>query len=61
MNERNNQSFSVDDIRRIREEDSVRYEHMTYEEKSHDIHGRAEEVRAIKERIRKEKAAQRGA
>ena len=55
------QSFSVEDIRRIREEDSIRYENMSYQEVTKDIHERAKEVREIKERIRKEKAAQQGA
>ena len=54
MNNKPNQSFSVKDIRRIRDEDSARYEGMTYAEIAQDIHERAEEVRVIKERIRKE-------
>ena len=61
MDKKPTQSFDVKDIRRIRDEDSARYEGMTYAEITQDIHERAEEVRAIKERIRKEKAARRGA
>jgi len=34
---------------------------MSYQEVTKDIHERAKEVREIKERIRKEKAAQQGA
>jgi hypothetical protein len=56
-----NQSFSVADIRRIRYEDSARYEDMTYEEITRDIHERAKEGHAIMEQIRSEKAARQGA
>ena len=54
-----NQSFSVADIRRIRNEDAERYImlNMTPDEISRDIHERAKEGHAIIERIRREKAA----
>ena len=51
------QSFNVDDIRRIRKEDDLRYHGMTPEEISHDIHERAKEGHAIIERIKREKSA----
>ena len=52
----NKQSFGVEDIRRIRNEDSVRYEGMTYEEVTKNIHDRAKEGYAIIEKIRREKS-----
>ncbi len=51
------QSFNVDDIRRIRVEDDLRYSKMSAEEISHDIHELAQEGYKIVERIRKEKSA----
>ena len=50
-----NQSFNVDDIRRIREEDDFRYLSMTPEEISRDIHERAKESRAIMEKLKNKK------
>jgi hypothetical protein len=61
MNEHTNQSFNVDDIRRLREENDLRYRDMTPAEISQDIQERATEGHAIIEQIRKEKAAQQGA
>ncbi len=58
MNEQKmSQSFNVDEIRRIRVEDNLRYSKMTPEEISHNIHERAQEGYKIMERIRKEKSA----
>jgi hypothetical protein len=53
-----NQSFNVDDIRRIRNEDAERYQrlNMTPEEISRDIHERAQIGYQIIEGIRLEKA-----
>ena len=59
MNKKNeNQSFNVDDIRRIRNEDDLRYRGMTSEEISIDIHERALEGNLIIEKIRRDKQAQ---
>jgi len=51
----NNQSFNVDDIRRIRNENEKRYKGMTQREISNDIHQRDQEGWAIIEKIRQEK------
>jgi len=51
----NNQSFNVDDIRRIRNEDAERHMGMTEDEIWHDIHEGAQEVKKIIEQIRQEK------
>ncbi|MCL2824458.1 MAG: hypothetical protein FWD57_10740 [Polyangiaceae bacterium] len=56
-----NQSFGVEDIRRIRDEDARRYQNMTYQEITKDISERAEVIQAIKERMRKERNSQQGA
>ncbi len=59
MNEHNdNQSFNVDDIRRIRNEDDLRYRGMTYEEITRDIHERAQEGHRLMEKIMLDKARQ---
>lgn len=51
------QSFSVDDIRRIREEADIRYQGMTPEEISKEISKGAQEGHRIIERIKREKEA----
>ena len=61
MDNSTNQRFGTEEIRRIRDEDSARYEGMTYEEITRDIHERAKEGHEIIERIRREKAARQGA
>ena len=58
MDNTNNQSFNVADIRRIREEADVRYQRMTPEEISKDINDGAKVGYQIIERIRREKALQ---
>jgi hypothetical protein len=55
------QRFGVEEIRRIREEDDIRYQGMTPEEISKDIHERAKVGYAIIEEIRRDKAERRGA
>ena len=49
-----NQSFSVDDIRRVREEADKLYKGMTPEEISKEISKGAKEVCKIIERVRRE-------
>ena len=50
-----NQSFGVDDIRRIRDEAAIRYQGMTPEEISKDISEGAKEGYAILERLKRER------
>jgi len=52
-----NQSFNVDDIRRLRDEADIRYQGMTLEEVTRDISEGAKVGLAIIEEIRCEKAA----
>ena len=47
-----NQSFSVEDIRRIRKEDDIRRRDMNARELSEDIRNSAEEGRRIMDRLR---------
>ena len=61
MNNPVNQRFGVEEIRRIREEDDVRYQGMTPEQISKDIGERAKEAHRWMDRIRREKAARQGA
>ena len=51
------QRFGVEEIRRIREEDDIRYQSMTPEEISKDISKGANEFRRRMEEIRRNKAA----
>ena len=51
-----NQSFNVDDIRRVRNEASIRYEGKTYEEISNEISRGAQVGYQILDRIRRENA-----
>ena len=50
-----NQSFNVDDIRRIRNEADKRYQGMSYEEISKDIRKGAEEAHRIMAEIKRQK------
>ncbi len=50
-----NQSFNVDDIRRVREETDKRYQGMTQSEIAHAIHEGAQVCHRILERLREEK------
>jgi hypothetical protein len=59
--QRDSQSFNVDDIRRIREEADIRYRGMTYEEITRDITEGAKVGYQILEQIRKAKKEQQGA
>ena len=52
-----NQRFGVEEIRKIREEDDLRYQGMTPEEISRDISERAKEAHRRMDEIRQEKAA----
>ena len=54
------QRFGVEEIRRIRDEADVRYQGMTPEEISRDIHEGAKEGYEILERLKREKAARQG-
>jgi hypothetical protein len=56
MNEQSaSPSFNVDDIRRVRDEASKRYAHMSREEIWADIRKGSETFRRIRDRIRREK------
>jgi hypothetical protein len=59
MDKQVSQRFGVEEIRRIREEDDMRYQGMTPEEISKDISERAKEARDRIDEIRREKTAQR--
>ena len=50
-----NQRFGVEEIRRIREEDDVRYQCMTPEEISKDLAQRANEARKLMDKIRRDR------
>jgi len=54
----NNQSFGVDDIRRIREENEKRYreQEMTTKEILQDIHERAQEGWKLLEQFKRERS-----
>ena len=56
-----NQSFGVDEIRRIRDDNNIRYQGMTTEEILKDIAEGAKEGYAILERLKREKAKRQGA
>jgi len=55
------QRFGVEEIRRIRVEDDIRYQGMTPEEISKDINERANAFRKRRDEIRREKAERQGA
>ena len=61
MNSPVSQRFGVEEIRRIREEDDIRYQGMTPEEISKDISERANEFHKRRDEIRHGKAERRGA
>jgi len=63
MNEPKSQSFNVDDIRRIRDENYLRYKslNLTPEEISKEISQGAKAGYEILERIKREKATRQGA
>jgi transposase len=50
-----NQSFNVDDIRRVRNEASLRYEGMTYEEITKEIRKGAQVGYEILEQLKRQK------
>lgn len=54
-NPRESQSFSVDDIRKVREEDDRRYRNMSMEEIAENIHRRAAEGHKIIDEIKKQR------
>ena len=53
-NQIKSQSFNVDDIRRVREKADVRYQNMSSEEISKDIHKRAQTGYKILENLKRE-------
>ena len=55
MDNLNNQSFNIDDIRRVRDDADIRYRGMSFDEIARDIHKRAEAGRSIIETIRRDK------
>ena len=61
MDKSKNQRFGVEEIRRVREEDDMRYQGMTPEEISKDISERADEARRKMDTIKNEKAERKGA
>ena len=48
------QRFGVEEIRRVRDDDDARYQGLTHEEITKDIHERANEAKKIMDRIRRE-------
>ena len=55
-----NQSFGIDEIRRVRDDNHIRYQGMTTEEILKDIAESAKEGYAILERLKREKAKRQG-